>query len=517
MTTPGGSTNDRIEVPSGEATITIDSLTMASTAAGAPVSVVPGATLHLKLLGTSTVSAGYNYAGIQVPDGAGLTVAAAVPNGSGKLVITIAAGGAGIGGGNQESAGTITIDSGAIDVSTRGMGGGAGIGGGSTGAGGVVTINGGTVTTSMLFSNSGIGGGYKGAGGTVTINGGTVQATATYGAGIGGGQNGAGGTVTINGGTVQTTATYGADIGGGSGSSAGGSLTVTGSAAVTPMVELTRNGTDAAPQVFKTAKISGAGAEAQDIDGLYDQNGLRDPGNYTIEQIGGSNGTADSTGLKVTFERKMKTDLDKAAFTVNGVKTTLKSDDPGLKVFTLDVPKDFWNGQTVKVTPVWSGWTFSPASKDVELFCKVTVPASSWPDGDVYVQGSGKPLVWHIDKDLSLAADVFLDGTELAPGSAYELSSGSTVVNLNPEFLDAQQPGFHTLKATFIDGAATEARFEIQAAKTEDIKTEDIKTDAKDGIPATGAAGDSTFPAGVLALILTAAGVLLLRRFRTAS
>ena len=93
----------------------------------------------------------------------------------------------------------------------------AGIGGGENQAGGIITINGGTVTATGGQYGAGIGGGIEGDGGEVTIAGGTVTA---YGgnlaAGIGGGDEGSGGEVTIAGGTV--TATGGEDaagIGGG--------------------------------------------------------------------------------------------------------------------------------------------------------------------------------------------------------------------------------------------------------------------------------------------------------------
>lgn len=110
---------------------------------------------------------------------------------------------AGIGGGDGQTAGTITVNGGRVTAigcdmfpdnlnpATTTTFYGAGIGGGNGGAGGMVTINGGNVTACCLaeFRNSdagvlyhvaaggaGIGGGYNGAGGTVAINGGTVTA-----------------------------------------------------------------------------------------------------------------------------------------------------------------------------------------------------------------------------------------------------------------------------------------------------------------------------------------------------
>ena len=72
----------------------------------------------------------------------------------------------------------------------------AGIGGGDQGSGGTVTINGGNVTATGGDFAAGIGGGgWNGSGGTITINGGGVNATGgDGGAGIGGGDGGSGGT-----------------------------------------------------------------------------------------------------------------------------------------------------------------------------------------------------------------------------------------------------------------------------------------------------------------------------------
>ena len=77
----------------------------------------------------------------------------------------------------------------------------------------------GKLTTTGRFYGAGIGGGDGDSGGTITINGGTVTATGGYfGAGIGGGRYGAGGTVTVSGGTVTAiNGILAAGIGGNSG------------------------------------------------------------------------------------------------------------------------------------------------------------------------------------------------------------------------------------------------------------------------------------------------------------
>ena len=92
----------------------------------------------------------------------------------------------------------------------------AGIGGGDGDDGGTVTVNGGKVTATSN-NGVGIGGGDGGSGGTVTINGGEVTAQGGD-AGIGGGRNCSGGTVTVNGGKVTAKGNNGgAGIGGGMG------------------------------------------------------------------------------------------------------------------------------------------------------------------------------------------------------------------------------------------------------------------------------------------------------------
>jgi hypothetical protein len=150
-----------------------------------------GAEVNLVLaVGTVTVlkSSGPK-AGIQAPEGSTLTIRSIGGEGStdGTLRVYGGATGAGIGGGNGQSGGTITISGGT--VSAQGGASGAGIGGGSEADGGKITIDGGTVSATGGDNGSGIGGGSVGNGGTITIGGGTVSAQGgDYGSGIGGGK-----------------------------------------------------------------------------------------------------------------------------------------------------------------------------------------------------------------------------------------------------------------------------------------------------------------------------------------
>ena len=163
---------------------------------------------------------------------------------------------AAIGGGNNQSAGNITIKGGTVyatNLADDATAYGAGIGGGAGGSGGTITISGGEVnvtgyTGTHYGTGAGIGGGgadtmkNAGDGGQITLTGGTVTAVGYdgpnqgYGAGIGGGGGGGsdgggalrsagdGGTITIDGCTVTAIGGKGSGISAGAGIGGGGSL-----------------------------------------------------------------------------------------------------------------------------------------------------------------------------------------------------------------------------------------------------------------------------------------------------
>lgn len=156
-----------------------------------------------------------------MPEGAKLTI-----GGTGTLMAFCRGAGAAIGGGDQQNAGEIIINSG--EIMAYGGDGAAGIGGGKDGSGGTITINGGDVEAIGGMFAAGIGGGENGSGGTVTISGGNVAATGGgFAAGIGGGKNGSGGTVYISGGSIRTASDTDAgaeNIGRGQGGESSGTL-----------------------------------------------------------------------------------------------------------------------------------------------------------------------------------------------------------------------------------------------------------------------------------------------------
>ncbi|MDR2771790.1 MAG: VWA domain-containing protein [Clostridiales Family XIII bacterium] len=114
--------------------------------------------------------------------------------------------------------------------------GGAGIGGNDGESAGSITIRGAGVTAYSGGCGAGIGGGRGGAGGRFLLDGGVVNACSAllddaYGAGIGGGQGGAGGSVAIKDGYLFACSAangkgYGAGIGSGAGGANGGNIAI---------------------------------------------------------------------------------------------------------------------------------------------------------------------------------------------------------------------------------------------------------------------------------------------------
>ncbi|MGI6495817.1 MAG: beta strand repeat-containing protein [Kiritimatiellia bacterium] len=168
----------------------------------------------LVLAGENALASGENRAGLEVPQGASLSITNAL--GGGSLTATSYQYGAGIGGANNSANGTVKIYGGTV-TATGGYRA-AGIGGGYYGTGGTVWIGNGTVVANGGNNGAGIGGGYYGDGGTVSISGGMVTAKGgNWAAGIGGGYYSDGGTITIADGVITATggSYYGAGIGGG--------------------------------------------------------------------------------------------------------------------------------------------------------------------------------------------------------------------------------------------------------------------------------------------------------------
>lgn len=185
--------------------------------------VTAGSYAILTLTAENTVISGEYKAGLHIPPTATVVITAENDD-AGKLVAQCRAEyfpqGAGIGGNNQKTSGTLIIRGGTIEASviTDGVSAGshaAGIGGGDGGSNGTILIEGGKVIATGGSSSTGIGGGNGGNGGTITISGGTVTATgSSYAAGIGGGSGTSSnrtpncGIITITGGNVIAKGGY---------------------------------------------------------------------------------------------------------------------------------------------------------------------------------------------------------------------------------------------------------------------------------------------------------------------
>ncbi|MBQ7560180.1 MAG: hypothetical protein IJT20_08055 [Synergistaceae bacterium] len=196
--------------------------------------IEPGAKANIYLSGNNTLKSGKPRAGLEVPDGATLTLSSADGDGQTTGTLTAIGGsgafhGAGIGGPGAEygrvngRAGDITINGGTITAKggefSAGIGGGdttANYGGGNDG-GGHITINGGNITATGGDSAAGIGHGdayeqYYLTDDSITINGGNITARGgELAAGIGGGNQVSSGTITISSNATIKASGYKAD------------------------------------------------------------------------------------------------------------------------------------------------------------------------------------------------------------------------------------------------------------------------------------------------------------------
>ena len=218
----------------------------------AALSIGEGSDVTVELQGENILKSGCKHAGLELNDGASVTIQAAEAS-EGSLKAEGGKGGAGIGSQYLGNAGNITISGGASVTATGGRmqyyQGGAGIGAGGVGTVGNILISDGAKVTA-----TGSGGGYGAAGigssssasgylstvGDITISGGaTVSATGKdNGAGIGSGWRGKVGNIKISGAGTAVTAqgsASAAGIGTGfeGGNSSGSSITISDKATVT--------------------------------------------------------------------------------------------------------------------------------------------------------------------------------------------------------------------------------------------------------------------------------------------
>ncbi len=223
ITGSGTSTANRIKINSGlTADITLNNVNIDVSSRNVTCAFdMAGATVTLTLMGDITLKSGNYCAGLQVSQGAALTISA---DSTGTITATGGNNGAGIGGANDSpysetpnnDNGKIIIDGGIVNAYGTN---GAGIGGGNNGTGGNIIITGGTVNANGGEYSAGIGGGYYKGCGTVLVQGGVIHATGgSAGPGIGCGFSGDGGNITISGGEIYANGgDSSAGIGAGSG------------------------------------------------------------------------------------------------------------------------------------------------------------------------------------------------------------------------------------------------------------------------------------------------------------
>ena len=264
ITVTGTTHNSRIVVTGNGVTLRLNNASMIlKDRNGSPIEIAEDKSVTIIFAGENKLTADAGGPGILVNQGATLTIKEAEnTSGANSLTVTgaqqdnymggddtiVSSGGgfAGIGGPNSSSqltyTGTIKIESGIVNA--YGFGYGAGIGGGDYSSGGTIQISGGKVTainggtepdgwgSSMHKQASGIGGSQGMDSGSITISGNAeVKAYGGYAcAGIGGGKNDI--TITDNAKVIAYGGEYAAGIGGYNRDKGESTITISGSANV---------------------------------------------------------------------------------------------------------------------------------------------------------------------------------------------------------------------------------------------------------------------------------------------
>lgn len=150
FTLSGTGTAGAVEVlVQADAMVTLSNLVLV-TSSRAPMSIVPGCVAEVVLIGENRLQCdddAREFAALHVPVGAGLLIRAGAS--FGRLVANGGRYAAGIGGGDEEGAGYIEIQSGTVEA-VMGSRADFDIGGGPDGAGGEVVITGGSVKASAI-------------------------------------------------------------------------------------------------------------------------------------------------------------------------------------------------------------------------------------------------------------------------------------------------------------------------------------------------------------------------------
>ena len=216
VTVTGSTRNERL-IATANSTITLKDVSMdLDWCKGSPIEIAEGASATLILEGENTLSAFADGPGILVNQGATVTIQSQSDDNTDRLTVSGAKAGTYVSAEMGGGGGSITTD------------GYAGIGGPNfdeaTNYTGAINIESGTITATGYSYGAGIGGGNFSSGGTINISGGVVTALSggtdpdgwvsvpadtKMGAGIGGSQGCGSGDINISGGIVKAYGGYG--------------------------------------------------------------------------------------------------------------------------------------------------------------------------------------------------------------------------------------------------------------------------------------------------------------------
>ena len=216
VTVTGSTRNERL-IATANSTITLKDVSMdLDWCKGSPIEIAEGASATLILEGENTLSAFADGPGILVNQGATVTIQSQSDDNTDRLTVSGAKAGTYVSAEMGGGGGSITTD------------GYAGIGGPNfdeaTNYTGAINIESGTITATGYSYGAGIGGGNFSSGGTINISGGVVTALSggtdpdgwvsvpadtQMGAGIGGSQGCGSGDINISGGIVKAYGGYG--------------------------------------------------------------------------------------------------------------------------------------------------------------------------------------------------------------------------------------------------------------------------------------------------------------------
>jgi len=88
-------------------------------------------------------------------------------------------------------------------------------------------------------------------------------------------------------------------------------------------------------------------------------------------------------------------------------------------------------------------------------------PSGSFSGDSTYVLGSGKGLIFIVQKDLSQFVNVSVNNVTLTQNKDYTAENGSTKITLRPEYLDTQKAGTYTLTVDYKDKTFATAQFTV--------------------------------------------------------